>query len=77
MKKLLIVLIIVSGLSLIGCQQQRGDVNNDGKATITDLIALRGHLEGKISEEGFAYDINKDGEIDELDFDELKNILLK
>lgn len=76
MKKISLVLIISFSLMLLSCQQQ-GDVNNDGKITITDLVALRGRLEGKLNDDSLAYDINKDGIIDEADFTELKTILLK
>ncbi len=57
----------------------RGDVNNDGKITITDMLAVKAHILGKSALEGdvaTAADTNKDGKITITDFIQIKSHIL-
>ena len=57
----------------------RGDVNNDGKITITDMLAVKSHILGKSTLEGdaaTAADTNKDGKITITDFIQIKAHIL-
>ena len=57
----------------------RGDANNDGKITITDMLAVKSHILGKSSLTGnvaMAADTNKDGKITITDFIQIKAHIL-
>ena len=57
----------------------RGDVNNDGKITITDMLAVKAHILGKNTLNGntaTAADTNKDGKITITDFIQIKAHIL-
>ncbi len=57
----------------------RGDVNNDGKITITDMLAVKAHILGKSTLTGnaaTAADTNKDGKITITDFIQVKAHIL-
>lgn len=70
MKKLLALSLII--LSLF--TWHNGDLNRDGKVTVTDLVIMRQMVEGNISKSIYA-DMNYDYAIDELDLNILRHKL--
>ena len=61
-----ICLVVCSNLP----KRQTGDINNDGKVTVTDLVILSRHLAEltEITELDYRYaDMNQDGVLDVLD----------
>lgn len=70
MKKILTLSLII--LSLF--TWHNGDLNHDGKVTVTDLVIMRKMVEGNISKSIYA-DMNYDYAIDKLDLNILRHKL--
>ena len=77
---LIVILVIITTIILLGCKLYfDGDVNGDGKISISDYTLVRLHCEGikSLTEEQIEYaDVNNDGKIDYKDYDIIRDIIL-
>ena len=77
MKKSVFLLLLLFTLLFTACANHMGDVNNDGKVSITDYTLIRLHILGlKPLENRNRADMNNDGVIDEQDCIEVREIIL-
>lgn len=72
-KRLIIFLLLVL---LAGCSVRTGDVNGDGRISITDYTLIRLQINGVI-EQDMSADVNFDGIVDTKDADIVKYIILR
>lgn len=70
MKKIRL-LIALAVFLLVLMPYHSGDINHDGKVTVTDLVQLRQMVEGLTKPSPFA-DLNYDGRVDSLDLQILR-----
>ena len=76
MKKMFIILIAL--LFLFYWTKPIGDVNLNGKVTITDLVILHRYIDGLEELTAWEYDradMNRDGIVDEKDYIKLQRVL--
>ena len=78
MKKILIILIVLL-FPIIVLSLLNGDVNGDGKISVSDYNLVRGHILGisKLTEDNLKRaDTNNDGKISTIDYINIKKIIL-
>lgn len=74
---LLIIVILIIGMVPLAAIK-KGDANLDGEVTLTDLVVVKAHMLGiaKLPPFGrYAADVNRDGKIDQTDYDTLLDLL--
>lgn len=64
--KIIKSVIALAVLLLVLMPYHSGDINHDGKVTVTDLVQLRRMVEG-LTKPSPSADLNFDGRVDELD----------
>lgn len=74
MKQIKRLVIACAVFLLVLMPYQNGDINHDGKVSITDLVQLRQMVEGLTKPSPFA-DLNYDGRVDGMDLNILRTKL--